>query len=145
MTVDIDAWFETYEWSVTQVEPGIWRGSFAAEWEEDYELYAMLQTEWLRLIISPVTPRPTAEALPRLAETLLRMNQHSVSVRFGLDDDGDVCLLSDLFVEGLGYVAFEATLDMMIATVARLGKPLARMAVEPSYWPPELNALLGAR
>ncbi len=142
VSIDVSGWFEAYEWSASEVEPGIWQASFATEWEEDFDLYTMLSDEWLRLIISPVIARPAEDAAPRIATTLLRINQSMQLARFALDDDGDVCLIVDLPVEDLAYATFAAAMDVLLVAVQTLARALARMAANPTYWPPELADLL---
>ncbi len=142
MVWNLDDYFERYEWSMDEVEPGLWTGRFATEWEEDFDLYAMLSAEWLHLAIVPLLPRPSKEAAARLAATLLRLNQRVHLVRFAMDDEGDVCLLADLPALELNYATFQATLDMLVVTTQMFARPLARIAADSHDTPPELADLI---
>jgi len=132
----IPEFFERYEWSCEEVEPGIWRASFADEREEEYDLFVAQTEEWLHFAVSPLTPRPRLECSIPLHETLLRLNQSLRLARFALDDEGDVALLADLPLDDLRFAHFAAALDALTGYTRQLAGELGRVATQPGYRSP---------
>lgn len=132
----IPAFFERYEWSCEEVEPGIWRAGFADEREEEYDLFVAETDDWLHFAVSPLTPRPVADCSASLHETLLRLNGGLRLARLALDDDGDVALLADLPRSELVYAHFAAALDALTGYTRQLAGELTRTATRPGYRSP---------
>lgn len=141
MQPDFKEYFEKYEWNMTELEDGVWTGSFETKAALKYNLFVMRKSEWLNMAVGPLTPRPADGFSPQLLLALLRINERTQMVRFALDVEGDLALLADLPVEDLSYMTFAAALDMLIATTDTLAAPLGRMVRDPDYWPPELVEL----
>lgn len=136
--VEIDAWFEQYEWAAEQPEPGIWRASFSTERDEEFDLYVMAGETALHFAVSPLVTRPDAACAGRVHTLLLRLNQQVALVYFGLDDDGDINLLADLPQEAAGYAGFAAIVDALTETTEQIAYELRRLAHEPAYHSPLL-------
>ncbi len=132
----IPEFFERYEWSVEEVEPGIWRAVFADERDEEYDLFVAQTDAWLHFAVSPLTPRPKAECVSPLHEILLRLNQSLRLARLALDDEGDVALLADLPLDDLRYAHFAAALDALTGCTRQLAGELSRLATQPGYHSP---------
>ncbi|MBI3961070.1 MAG: hypothetical protein HY328_19835 [Chloroflexi bacterium] len=132
----VPQFFERYEWNCEEVEPGIWRASFADEREEEYDLFVALSDNWLHFAVSPLTPRPVTECFFSLHETLLRLNQSLRLARLALDDEGDVALLADLPLDDLRYAHFAAALDALTSYTRRLAGELSWVATQPGYHSP---------
>ena len=132
----IPEFFERYEWSCEEIEPGIWRASFADEREEEYDLFVAQTTEWLHFAVSPLTPRPKMECAISLHEIMLRLNQSLRLARLALDDEGDVALLADLPLEALQFAYFAAALDVLTGYARQLAGELSRVATQPGYRSP---------
>jgi hypothetical protein len=139
MPLNLGDYFDSHDWAASEPEPGLWHARFATEWEEDFDLYATVAEDWVHFAVSPFLPRPTAEAAPRLFAALLQINHGLRLARFALDADGDVNLVLDLPRDGFGAAEFALALDLLAAIAGELGRPLARMAVDPDYVPPELG------
>ena len=134
--MSIPEFFKRYEWSCEEVEPGIWRASFADEREEEYDLFVAQTDDWLHFAASPLTPRPAAECVSSLHEILLRLNQSLRLARLALDDEGDVCLLADLPLDDLRYAHFAAALDALTGYTRQLAGELSWVATQPGYHSP---------
>ncbi len=132
----VPEFFERYEWSCEEVEPGIWRAAFADERDEEYDLFVAQTDDWLHFAVSPLTPRPKAECTPSLHEALLRLNQSLRLARLALDDEGDVALLADLPLDDLRFAHFAAALDALTGYTRRLAGELSRVATQPGYHSP---------
>ena len=134
--MNIPEFFDRYEWSCEEVEPGIWRAAFADERDEEYDLFVALSDEWLHFAVSPLTPRPAAECTISLHEAMLRLNQSLRLARLAIDDEGDVALLADLPLEELGFSHFAAALDALTGYTRQLAGELSRVATQPGYRSP---------
>ncbi len=134
--MNIPEFFERYEWSCKEIEPGIWRASFADEKDEEYDLYVAQTEEWLHFAVSPLTPRPIDENKHLLHENLLRINQSLRLVRLAIDDEDDVALLADLPVHNLHFSHFAAALDALTSYTRQLGGELGRIATQHGYHSP---------
>lgn len=136
--MNVPEFFDRYEWNAEEVEPGIWRASFADEREEEFDLFVALSDDWLHFAVSPLTPRPTAACSVSLHETMLRLNQSLRLVRLALDDEGDVALLADLPRVELSFSHFASALDALTGYTRRLAAELGRVATQPGYRSPLL-------
>lgn len=76
---NLAAYFIHAGWPAEEIEPDVWRSTFADETGATYTLYALATAEWIHLAVSP----------------LLRANQELRLARLALDDDGDINLLAD--------------------------------------------------
>jgi len=130
--------FRQLDWAMAELEPGVWRGPFCIESEEEFDLYAMAADDRLFLAVTPVIDgKQIAEPL-RLYRALLALNQQLPSVRFALDGEGDVTLLADLSIERLAVADLERVIDLLVAATGRFVEPLRRTAAEPTYVSPLL-------
>lgn len=141
MPLNLTDYFDRHDWTVSEPEPGLWHTRFSTEWDEDFDLYATVAEDWVHFAISPFLPRAADDAAPRLHATLLQLNQGLRLARFAIDAEGDVTLVLDLPRPGFGDAAFALALEVLTAVAEELGRPLARMAVDAAYVPPELGLL----
>jgi hypothetical protein len=132
----IGAYFTRHDWTAEEVEPGIWRSSFATEAEEDFDLYVLVADDWAHFVVSPFLARFEGADMTRLYAILLRLNQELRLARFALDGDGDVNLLADLHLSMLSYVTFSRVIELIVACTDRLAGELRRVAREPGYHSP---------
>ena len=132
----IATYFTRHDWSAEEVEPGIWRSSFATEAEEDFDLYVLVADDWAHFVVSPFLARFEGADMTRLYAILLRLNQELRLARFALDGDGDINLLADLQLDRLDYAAFSQIIEFMVACTDRLAGELRRVAREPGYHSP---------
>lgn len=136
---NISSYFERYGWACEEIEPDVWRSTFASEREEDFDLYVLVAEDWVHFAVSPFLPPFEQEAQvtrDRLYVTLLRLNQEMRLVRFAMDADGDVNLLADLPLARISYGTFAQALDVLVYYAGRLAHDLRRIAVEPGYHSP---------
>jgi hypothetical protein len=136
----LEDYFARYGWAVEMPDEGIWRGSFAIERDEEFDLYVMANDEWVHFAVSPLVAAPDPACLGRLYAVLLRLNQQMRLVYFAVDEDGDVNLLAELPRPGFGYVHFASVLDALTAYTDALAYELQRTAHEPGYHSPVLPA-----
>ena len=126
--------FRQLDWAMVELEPGVWRGPFCIESEEEFDLYAMATDDRLFLAVTPVIDgKQVAEPL-RLYRALLALNQQLPSIRFALDGEGDVTLLADLSIERLAAAELERVIDLLVAATSRFVEPLRRTAADPTYF-----------
>ena len=131
--MDILQFFDKYDWHADELEPGIWRSSFATDAGGEFDLFVMAGDEWMHFAVSPFTPHPADACRGRLFEALLILNQQMRLAHFGLDGDGDVNLLLELPILGFEFVHFALALDTLGHYTEELGSELARLATEPGY------------
>ena len=131
--MDIFDFFEDYDWHADELEPGIWRSSFATDGGGEFDLYVMAGDEWVHFAVSPFTPTPVDACRGRLHEALLILSQGMRLAHFGLDSDGDVNLLLEIPVVGFTFTHFELALDTLVRYTEELGGELTRLATEPDY------------
>ena len=134
MTLNIPSYFKRYAWSVEKLEENFWRSTFANDREEDFDLYVMLDEEWVNFAVSPLVAKPAPDCQARLYATLLHLNQQMRLAAFAVDDDGDVNLLASLPRHGFAYRHFAITLDALAYYTDRLAPDLARLANEPTFF-----------
>jgi hypothetical protein len=120
--------FERYGWAADEPEPGIWRARFSAETDEEFDLYALKDDQWLRLAVTPLRPPLQGRELPRALLSLLEANGKIAGARFALDGDGDIALQGDLPVVNLTFAQFATLLDEMILVVNEV-------AAQGGRWP----------
>lgn len=142
MAIQLETLFDRYGWAAEEREPGLWVSSFALESGEDFDLFAFVREEWIHFGVPALTPTPSVEAAPRLHRALLRLNQGLPLVRFALDGDGDLALQADMPAHRFTYSEFAMVLDMLTSVIELWQQPLARMAADPHYSPPEFSSML---
>ncbi len=131
--MDLSPFFDKYDWTADELEPGIWRSSFATDAGGEFDLFVMVGEEWVHFAVSPFTPRPVDACRGRLFEALLILNQQMRLAHFGLDGEGDVNLLLELPAEGFGFAQFSLALDTLGHYTEELGGELTRLATEAGY------------
>lgn len=134
----IEKCFERYEWAAEEVEADIWRATFTAASEHEYDVFVVADTEWVHFAVSPLVTGVEAACRGRLWDCLLRLNQQMRLAYFAVDDDGDVNLLVELPSAGFTCEHFAAALDQLTAAVDHLAGELQRMATDPAYHSPRL-------
>jgi hypothetical protein len=137
-TIPLRDFFEQYEWAAEEVETDVWRSTFTTEGEDDFDLYVMVAEEWVHFAVSPLVHLGEAEAHPRLAAALLRLNQRMRVVRIGLDDEGDLNLLVDAPRERFDFGDFALTLDLLTEYASALAYELQRSIHDENYFSPLL-------
>ncbi|MBP7963481.1 MAG: YbjN domain-containing protein [Caldilineaceae bacterium] len=125
--------FNDYDWHADELEPGIWRSSFATDAGGEFDLFVMAGEEWVHFAISPFTPRPVDGCRGRLFEALLILNQQMRLAHFGLDGDGDANLILDLPAAGFTFEQFTLAVDTLVHYTEELGGELVRLATEPGF------------
>ncbi len=130
MSGNPSSFFDNYDWHADELEPGIWRSSFATDAGGEFDLFVMAGEEWVHFAVSPFTPRPVDACRGRLFEALLILNQQMRLAHFGLDGDGDVNLLLELPTIGFDFAQFELALDTLGHYTEELGGELARLATD---------------
>lgn len=133
---DIPAFLTRYGWSYEELEPGLWRTSFATENDEEFDLYLFTAEDWVHFAVSPFLPPLAEPDRPRLHAALLRINQNLHLARFALDEDGDVNLLADVPAQRLTFNAFAQVLELLVFYADRLAGELRRLATQPGYHSP---------
>lgn len=133
--------FEQYEWTAEEVEPGVWRSTFATEAEEDFDLYVMVAEEWIHFAVSPLVHIGDAEARPRLIAALLRLNQQVKVVRLGLDDQGDLNLVADAPRERFDFGDFALIIDLLTEYASALAYEVQRSVDDDNYFSPLLPSI----
>ncbi len=116
-----------------ELEPGIWRSSFATDAGGEFDLFVMAGEEWVHFAVSPFTPRPVDGCRGRLFEALLILNQQMRLAHFGLDGDGDANLILDLPAAGFTFEQFTLAVDTLVHYTEELGGELVRLATEPGF------------
>lgn len=134
----IAAYFQRGGWAAEELEPGVWRTTFATENEEDFDLYVLLAEDWVHFAVSPLLPVTGDRDPARLHAALLRLNQELRLARFAVDGDGDVNLLADLPLERISYAVFNAALELLVHYTNRLAGELRRTLADPHYHSPLL-------
>jgi hypothetical protein len=132
----IPSYFDRYGWAYEEIEPGVWRSTFASEAEEDFDLYVLVADEWVHFAVSPLLPHMPDTDMSRLHTTLLHLNQELRLARFGVDDDGDVNLLAELPLARISFATFGQTLELLVYYAGQLAPELRRVAGEPHYHSP---------
>ena len=138
--MDIPRYFARYAWACVAVEDQLWRATFAAENEEEFDLYVTLspgdgeKAGWVHFIVSPVTPRPLSACQERLYSVLLRLNQQLPLVHFAVDETGDVTLQAALPARGFHYHHFAAIVDALVQIIHWSARDLRRLASEANYY-----------
>lgn len=117
MTLNVQRFFDRYDWAAVEVEEGIWQARFSSETDEEFDLFALVSNGWLRLAVTPLIPRPPTDERPRICQALLEANALLTGARFALDSEGDVALHGDLPAAHLSYAHFSALLDQMVGLV----------------------------
>ena len=130
---NISSYFEQYGWASEEMEPGVWRSTFASEHEEDFDLYVLVAEDWVHFAVSPLLPPLPHGATDRLYATLLRLNQEVRLVRFAVDADGDVNLLADLPLARISFATFAQTVDLLVYYAGQLAIDLRRVATEADF------------
>jgi hypothetical protein len=130
--------FERFEWAAEEVEAGAWRASFTAVSEREYDLYVIVDEEWLHFGVSPLVTGVEPACRGRLWDTLLRLNQQARLVYFAVDEDDDVNLLVEYPAQDFTYTHFTAALNQLTAAVDFLAEELQRLATDPAYHSPRL-------
>src|SRR5690606_9124279 len=133
-----EACWAAAEWAYEEVEPGIWRSTFATEREDDFDLYVMLGDGWVHFAVSPFVHGSDPAARAAYHAALLAVNQHVRLARFAVDADGDANLLVDLPTDGFDCAAFVRTLELLVGYTEALAYELYRVAHEPGYHSPKL-------
>ena len=139
-TLAIGDFFERYEWATAELEPGIWRSSFATARDDEFDLYVMVGEEWVHFAVSPLVHGGDPAAQPRFYASLLRLNQQMRLAHFGVDDDGDVNLLAELPRTSFGYDSFARVVELLTNYTETLAHELQRTAHEPNYYSPLLSS-----
>ncbi len=138
---EIGLYFDRYQWMYEQLEDNVWRATFAAGQDEDFDLYVMAGDEWIHFAVSPFLSRPVKECLPHLYETTLRLNQQMRLVHFALDEDGDLNILADAPRAGFGYDQFAKALDALRGYTDSLIIELQRVATRMDYRSPLVQTI----
>lgn len=120
MSLNVQRFFERYEWVAREVEPEIWQARFSVLDEEEFDLFVLVSDGWLRMAITPLIARPRDEERPRINAALLEANAAVTGARFALDEEGDIALHGDLPAANLTYAQFAALLDQMVALVGEV-------------------------
>ena len=115
---NLAAYFEHAGWPAEEIEPGVWRSTFADEAGTTYNLYVLAAEEWIHLAVSPLLRVDWAaeggeHPAHRLPLTLLRWNQELRLARLALDEDGDINRLADLPAAHAGPSLFAETLQLL--------------------------------
>ena len=115
---NLAAYFEHAGWPAEEIEPGVWRSTFADEAGATYNLYVLAAEEWIHLAVSPLLRVDWAAeggegSTNRLPLALLRWNQELRLARLTLDEDGDINLLADLPAAHVVPSLFAETLQLL--------------------------------
>ena len=133
-------YFEQYEWSAEEIEPGVWRSTFTSEGDDEFDLYVMLAEEWIHFAVSPLVHTGNVALRPQLASALLRLNQRLRVVRLGIDDEGDLNLVADAPRERFDFGDFALILDLLVEYTSALAYELQRSVSDETYFSPLLPA-----
>lgn len=131
-------YFEQYEWNAEEVEPDVWRSTFTTESEDEFDLYVMVTDEWVHFAVSPLVRLGKVEEHPRLAGSLLRLNQRLRMVRLSLDDEGDLNLVADAPLERFDFGDFALLLDLLTEYASALAYEIQRTVADENYFSPLL-------
>lgn len=133
---NIANYFERYSWAAEEIEPGVWRSTFASETDEEFDLYVLIAEDWVHFAISPFLPPLPQTEVTRLHAALLHLNQELRLARLAVDSDGDVNLLADLPLARISYSVFAQALDILVYYAGRLAGELRRVATDANYHSP---------
>src|SRR5687767_12502907 len=110
---EIDALFRQYGWEFErETDSHTWLTGFAID-GATFPFYAILEGEWLYLVVVPVIDPAFSHGFD-LYQWLLRFSYELDMAKIGLDGDGDVALLVDLPTAGLDYDRFSLALDALV-------------------------------
>ena len=140
---DLAACFEHAGWPAEELEPGVWRCTFADETGAPHDLYVLAAEEWVHLAVSPLLRIEWADRSERparlpayLMTALLRLNQDLRLARLALDEDGDINLLADLpahvLAAHIGPSVFAETLELLAYYADQLAPQLWALAADAS-------------
>lgn len=138
---EIDAYFERYEWSGEEVEPGIWRATFTTEAEDDFDLFVMVGEEWVHFAVTPLARVDAPEMACRLLGSLLRLNQQTRLVRLALDDELDINLVADLPLAEFDFAGFARVVDLLVQYTGALAHEIQRTLDDERYYSPILPGM----
>ncbi len=138
--IPVADYFEQYEWSADEIEPNVWRATFATESEEEFDLYVMLADEWLHFAVSPLARLGDGVQRAALVAALLRVNQRMRIVRLGLDDEGDLNLVADAPRARFDFGDFALILDLLVEYASVLAYEIQRSVNDENYFSPLLPA-----
>ena len=102
-----------------------------------FRLFVQVEGPWLVLVIVPFVPRPTPECHDRFCAYLARLNYRMNLAKLALDNDGDVTLLAEVRADDLRFEDLAAALDVLCFYADEHYQPLAHLAADPRYEPPE--------
>lgn len=138
------AYFVRYEWNAEEIEPGVWRGTFATEREDEFDLVVIVGEEAVHFAVTPLAHvqdrADSAAHRARLFGGLLRLNQQMRLARLALDEDDDVNLIADLPRHGFDYAQFAQVVDLLTQYTDALAHEVRRAADDPAYYSPLLSA-----
>lgn len=126
---DLAAYYAGAGWPAEELEPGVWRSTFADEAGAVYVLYVLAANDWIHFAVSPLLR--AGQGGPDLPPALLRLNQALRLARLALDDDGDINLLADLPAAHTDAALFAQTLELLAAYTNELALQLTAHSLNP--------------
>jgi len=132
-------------WHAEEIEPGVWRATFATERDDQFDLVVILGEEAVHFAVTPLAhvqeqADSAAAHRARLFGGLLRLNQQMRLARLALDEDNDVNLIADLPRHGFDYAQFAQVVDLLTQYTDALAHEVRRAADDPAYYSPLLSA-----
>jgi hypothetical protein len=119
---ELPGYFDLYGWRYERRDPQIFRTGFSGD-SGSYDIWVRVADPVIIFIITPYALRPTTPdkdgddvqrpAGATLLRALLTANHELNLAKFGIDDDGDLCLSVEMPSEGFSYTHFSDALTAL--------------------------------